>query len=259
MVYRLIILCLLLVFVLPLMPSQSAIVHPIRIASEGARPPYNFLDEKGQLAGFDIDLGRALCDKLARPCEFITQDWDGLIPELLANHYDAVMAALGINDERRADIAFSNPYVQTPLVGLVRKDDARFQSLDNLNTEGVTLGIDQASNGQAYLESHLAKTEAKAFGSFEDAMLDLSQNRIDGVLGDADTVADFLANRGEAVCCRVLAVLPYDAEVQGEGIAIGLRKEDEGLRADLNAALVALKQDGTFAMIAKRYFRFPVE
>ena len=95
----------------------------VRIASEGARPPYNYLDHN-KLAGFEIDLARDLCARMKVSCSFIAQDWDGLIPGLLAHHYDAIMAAMEITDEARQKIAFTKPYIRMPSAFMTLKEHA---------------------------------------------------------------------------------------------------------------------------------------
>ena len=95
----------------------------VRIASEGARPPYNYL-ENNKLAGFEIDLARDLCARMKVSCSFIAQDWDGLIPGLLAHRYDAIMAAMEITDEARQKIAFTKPYVRMPSAFMTLKQRA---------------------------------------------------------------------------------------------------------------------------------------
>ena len=95
----------------------------LTIASEGARPPYNYFDGD-RLAGFEIDLGRDLCRRMDVECTFVAQDWDSLIPALLAHRSDAIMAAMEVTPAREARIAFSTPYVRMPSAFLVRKGGA---------------------------------------------------------------------------------------------------------------------------------------
>ncbi len=227
------------------------------IASEGARPPYNFLDANNELAGFEIDLGRALCLRLHRPCRFVTQDWDGLIPGLLAHQYDAVMAALEINDERRAKIAFSLPYARVPASFVVRQD-APDVAIAPASFAGKTIGVVEQSSAQALLDDTYKDAKPKTFASLEEAMLDLAEGRLDAVLADRMEVTDFLKTRHEGQCCRILGDAPRDVAIFGEGIGIGLRQGDVALRESIDAALQAMIDDGTFTRIRSPYFDFPI-
>jgi polar amino acid transport system substrate-binding protein len=244
---------------MPLVHSQAmppATQRQIRIASEGARPPYNYIDN-GELAGFEIDLGRELCARMKVTCTFVAQDWDSLIPGLIANQYDAIMAAMEISDERREKIAFTKPYVRMPASFIVNAKSA----LHDISPEGLaskTIGVENGSPEQAFAEDIYKKSEIKRYGSLEEAILDLAEERIDTAIGDKDAVVDFLKNRREGKCCRLLADAPRDPAYFGEGIGIGLRKDDTVLREALDKAIDDVMADGTFAKIRGKYFEFEV-
>ena len=229
----------------------------LRIASEGSRPPYNFLDVNGELAGFEIDLGRELCLRAKLACMFVAQDWDGMIPRLNAHHYDAIMAAMEITDERRAEIDFTKPYVRMPSAFMA----ARQRQIRDPSPEGLAgrvIGVEADGPHQAYLEEHYKTSEIRAFATLEEAVLDLSEGRIDVAFGDKDAIMDFLKTRREASCCKYLADVARDAAFFGDGIGIGLRKEDGDLKGILEKALDEVVADGTFAAIRSKYFDFEV-
>ena len=230
--------------------------EPLTIASEGARPPYNYLDNN-ELAGFEIDLGRELCTRMRRTCTFVSQDWDSLLPGLLARQYDAVMAAIDITDERRAQVAFSNPYVQMPVAFVVAKT-ASFKDSDPTSFVGKTIGVEDGSAAQAFAEEHYKAATVRTFATLEDAMLDLAEGKIDALMAEALPVADFLSKRREGQCCKVLGYPARDVAVFGDGIGVALRKNDVALREAINAALQAMIEDGTFAAISQKYFSFSV-
>ena len=239
-------------------PAQAAALLPahLTIASEGARPPYNYF-VGDTLEGFEIDLGRDLCRRMAVTCSFVEQDWDSLIPGLLDHRYDAIMAAMEITPAREARIAFSTPYVRMPSAFLVRKDDALAASSPEA-LAGRAIGVEAGGTHQAFIEKVYPRSRLRKFNSLDDAILDLEAGRIAAALGDKDAVVAFMETRGDATCCRILADVPRDPAFFGAGIGIGLRKDDVALKAAFDAALAASIADGSFERIRARYFDFPI-
>jgi polar amino acid transport system substrate-binding protein len=235
---------------------SSAPKRTVRIASEGARPPYNYL-ENNKLAGFEIDLAQDLCARMKVSCTFITQNWDGLIPGLLAHQYDAIMAAMEITDEARQKIAFSKPYIRMPSALVTLKEHASIDT-SPAGLAGKTIGVESGGPHQAYAEDVYKKSEVRPYASLEEAILDLAEGRVDLVIGDKDAIASFLKTRKEGECCIIAADVPYDSAYFGDGIGIGLRKEDQPLKAMLEKALDSSMADGTFAKIRNKYFDFKI-
>ena len=235
----------------------DAVPHHLAIASEGARPPYNFF-EGDRLEGFEIDLGQDLCRRLAATCTFVAQDWDGLIPGLLAHRYDAIMAALEITPQREAQIAFSTPYVRLPSAFLVRKTTDLRAATPAAMVHRV-IGVEAGGTHQAFLEKMYPAARIHRYGSLSDAILDLEAGRVDAAIGDKDAIVTFLTTRRDAACCRILADVPRDPAFFGDGIGVGLRKGDTALRSAFDRALAACRADGTFATLAARYFSFPID
>ena len=234
----------------------SALPSHLVIASEGSRPPYNFLDGD-KLEGFEIDLGQELCRRMAVSCSFVAQDWDDMIAGLLAHHYDAIMAAMEITPARQAQIAFSTPYVRMPSAFLVRKwTDLAAATPEAM--EGRAIGVEQGGTHLAFLRKNYPHADIRKYGSLSDAILDLEAGRVDAAIGDKDAIVTFLETRRDAACCKILADVPrYPAEF-GDGIGVGLRKEDVALKAAFDKALSQCIADGTFQRISARYFDFPI-
>jgi polar amino acid transport system substrate-binding protein len=238
-------------------PSHAKEWRTVRIASEGARPPFNYLDANGELAGFEIDLGTELCRRMQVTCTFVTQDWDGMIPNLLAGRYDAIMAAMEKTEDRAKRIDFSHIYVHMPSAFLAaRKRQIRESTPKGL--AGRTIGVEAGGPHQSYLEDEFSESTVKTYGTLEDAILDLAEGRIDLVFGDKDAIDDFLKTRREAQCCKLLADVPSDPAYFGEGIGIGLRPDDQDLKTLFDTALDATIADGTFAKIRSKYFDFEI-
>lgn len=237
--------------------TAAAVPTHLTIASEGARPPYNFF-QGDRLEGFELDLGRDLCRRMAVTCSFVAQDWDSLIPGLLAHRYDAIMAAMEITPERQVQIAFSSPYVRMPSAFLVAKGGGP-KSADPAAFKGRTIGVERGGTHEAFLKKVYPGAHLHLYGSLSDAILDLEAGQVDAVIGDKDAIVTFLETRRDAACCRILADVPRDPTFFGDGIGVGLRKDDVALRAAFDKALAGCVADGTFRRIAARYFDFPID
>jgi polar amino acid transport system substrate-binding protein len=229
----------------------------VRIASEGARPPYNYL-ENNKLAGFEIDLARELCTRMKVSCSFIAQDWDGLIPGLLEHRYDAIMAAMEITDEARKRIAFTKPYIRMPSAFLTLKQGATLDT-SPAGLAGKAIGVEYGGTHEAYLDDVYKQSEIRPYATLEEAILDLAEGQLDAVVGDKDAIAEFMKTRKEAQCCVLGGDVPRDPAYFGDGIGIGIRKEDADLQTMFEKALDSCVADGTFAKITAKYFDFKID
>jgi polar amino acid transport system substrate-binding protein len=236
--------------------AADGVPRHITIASEGARPPYNYFDGD-KLEGFEIDLGRELCTRMSVDCTFVSQTWDDMIPGLVAHRYDAIMAAMEIDKRRLALIAFSTPYVRMPSAFIVQKrTDLRSATPEALS--GRRIGVERGGTHQAFIEKIYPDSAVRKYGSLGDALLDLEAGRVDVAIGDKDAIVTFLEARRDAACCRILDDVPRYAAFFGDGIGVGLRKEDVALKAAFDSAIAAVMADGTYARLSARYFDFPI-
>lgn len=229
----------------------------IRIASEGARPPFNYLDGT-ELAGFEIDLARELCTRMKVTCRIVTEDWDNLVPGLIARRYDAIMAAMEITDEALAKIAFSTPYVRMPSAFLAGKQSL-IAGTNSAALVGRRIGVESERSHEAYARNLYKQSEIVPYASLEEAILDLAEGRIELVLGSKADLADFLKSRKEARCCTLVGDVPHDPTYFGAGIGIGLRRDDTKLLQLFNTALAEVRADGTFERIRTKYFDFEID
>jgi putative lysine/arginine/ornithine/histidine/octopine transport system substrate-binding protein len=222
----------------------------LRIGTEGAYPPFNQIDARGRVFGFDIDIARALCREMGMECEFVTQDWDGIIPGLLARKYDAIVASMSITEERQRAVAFTNPYYTNKL-RFVARDGAY---ADPRQVDGLIIGAQRATIAAQWLEDNLAhRVDIRLYDTQENAFLDLATGRVNAVLSDFLPAYNWLATKdGEGF---TLAGNEVDID---DKIGIAVRKEDTALRDRLNAALAAIVANGTYAEINKKYFPFSI-
>ncbi len=229
---------------------SAAATEKIRIGTEGAYPPFNQIDAQGRLVGFDIDIARALCDKMQVECEFVAQDWDGIIPGLLARKYDAIVASMSITEERSRAVAFTDRYYSNKLAFVARKGSG----FDPGNLEGKAIGAQRATIAAQYLEDTLAGTvRIKLYDTQENAYLDLAAGRTDAVLADFGPSYVWLASdRG-----RGFAFVGEPLKLDDQ-IAIALRKDDTELRDRFNKAIAEILADGTYEGINATYFPFSI-
>jgi len=225
----------------------------VRIATEGAFPPFNYL-ENNDPQGFEIDLGRAFCEAMKVTCTFVVHEWDGIIKGLVTKQYDAIMASMAITDRRKTRIAFSKRYYLIPPAFIGQKDtDIRDVSPGAL--AGRSIGTIEGSQHAAFLEARYPGVDIRTYAKLEEADLDLLTGRIDLVLGDKLALSRFLKSK-EGACCREVGEPPADPAFYGEGVAVGLRKEDKDLKERFNRAIERVMADGTYDHIRAKYFEF---
>ena len=258
--------------------AASAQEKTVKIATEGAYAPWNFTGAGGKLEGFDIDLANELCSRMKVKCEIVAQDWDGIIPALLAKKYDAVMAGMSITDERKQVIDFAGPYADSPNGYLVAKTSPLAKmpgtgQIYNLVTQqaeaekaieatkpllkGKTLGVQVSTTHPVFADTYLKGTaEIREYKTTEAHDLDLLAGRIDAVLADATAIIGTL-DKPEFKDYTLVGPA-ITGGIQGNGVGIGLRKEDAELKMKLNEAIGAATRDGTIRKLSMKWFKIDV-
>ena len=241
---------MLLAAAIALIVAGPAAADKIRIGTEGAYPPFNQIDANGRLIGFDIDIAKALCKQMNAECEFVTQDWDGIIPGLLARKYDAIVASMSITEERKQAVDFTNPYYSNKLRFVAREG----AYVDPRQVDGLTIGAQRATISGQWLEDNLAdRVTVKLYDTQENAYLDLAAGRVNAVLADMLVSYEWLSKpEGKGFSFAGNAV-----EIDDK-IGIAVRKGDTGLLDRLNTALAEIVADGTYEAINKKYFPFSI-
>ena len=230
--------------------GASAQAETLRIGTEGAYPPFNQIGPDGKVFGFDIDIANALCDAMKVECVFVTQDWDGIIPGLLAKKYDAIVASMSITEERKQAVAFTDRYYSNSLRFAAKKGSGF--SVDHL--KGTTIGAQRATISAQYLEDKLADVVTpKLYDTQENAYLDLANGRLDAML--ADTYVNYTWLQSPEGQDFEFVGDPIGIDDQ---IGIAVRKEDTALVDRLNAAIKQIREDGTYAKINAKYFPFDI-
>lgn len=226
----------------------------IVIASEGAYPPFNFMDSNNKLQGFDIDITNALCDKMQVKCTIVAQDWDGMIPALLAKKFDAVVASMTITEERKKQIDFTDRYYRTPLSVAVPKD-SKIKDTTPASMKGLMVGAQSSTTQSIYAEDVYGKAgaSAKLYPTQDEANADLANGRLDASVADKFVLVEWLKNTGKD-CCKLLG----DIEGTMSEAGIAIRKEDKDLKERFNKAIKDIVADGTYKKIQDKYFEFDI-
>lgn len=220
--------------------AGMGMAETVRMGTEGAYPPYNFVNDKGQLDGFEIELGNELCKRASLDCTWVKNDWDSIIPNLVSSNYDAIMAGMNISDERKKAIAFSEPYTPPPLSAYAAlKADADIKGPVAAQTSTIQAGY-VAETGATLVE----------FPTGEETIAAVRNGEADAVFADRDFLAPYVnESNGELVW-----VTGQEKVVVGEGIAIGMRKTDTELKAKFDKAIESMKADGSLNAMIKKWY-----
>lgn len=228
----------------------------VRIGTEGAYPPFNNLTSDGQLVGFDIDIANAICEEMKVECEFVVQDWDGMIPALLAGKFDAVIASMSITEERKQKVDFTGKYYNTP-PGIAVPKDSPIKGVTDADLKGYKLGAQSSTTHSNYAEERLPSADLSLYPTPDEYKLDLDGGRIDAAIDDSIVLSEWL-NSEDGACCKLLGTVPNVVEIHGEGAGIAVRKEDTDLKEMLNKAIAGIRENGKYAEINAKYFDFDV-
>ena len=229
----------------------------IRIGVEGAYPPFSSVTPDGKLVGFDIDIAKALCAAMGAECKLVTQDWDGIIPALLAKKYDCIIASMSITEERKKKVAFSNKYYNTPAKFVAKKGTIKKFSKEAI--KGKSVGVQRATIHDRYLTDNYGDSiKIKRYGTQDEAYLDMKAGRVDMLLADSVALLEGFLKKDGAKDFEFVGPDLSDPKWFGIGAGIACRKADTDLVKKLNEAIVKIRADGTYKKIQDKYFDFNV-
>lgn len=236
--------------------SMFAQAETIKMGTEGAYAPFNSVNKDGKLEGFDIDIGNALCAEMKVECEWVTADWDGIIPALMSKKFDTIVASMSITDERKQKIDFTQKYYTSPVKFAAPKDAKVDISVDGL--KGKIIGVQGSTVTENFVKGMFGEVaEIKAYGAQDEANLDFVSGRVDLIAADSFVLYDFLATK-DGDFAEAVGPDFDDPKYLGEGIGIGVRKGDDALKDRLNKAIKAIRANGTYKAINDKYFAFDV-
>jgi octopine/nopaline transport system substrate-binding protein len=259
-------------------PASATDWKKIKIATEGAYPPWNYFDESGKLVGFEIELIKDLCGRMNAECEIVTQKWRGIIEGLNKGKYDAIIAAMSITEPRKEKVTFSRSYADTPNIFVVRKDNplANFQSelehltLDDISPveqnaldallnafKGKVIGVQVATIFQKFADAYLGEySEIRIYDFQHTVDLELYQGRLDALVGGmAYWMPVLKSEQGKEykIIGPQMTGGPF-----GSGIGVAVRKKDQELADMFSNAIEAALRDGTVKKLAIEWFTFDV-
>jgi len=269
----------LLIAMIPLIlvtPGIAGDWEKIKIATEGAYPPWNYVDASGNLVGFELELAKELCTRMSAACEIIPQKWRGIIKGLNAGKYDAIMAAMSITEDRKKLVKFSRNYAGTPNVFVVRKDHplANFRSdlkqltVDDISPaeqvgldaifkafKGKIIGVQVATTHAKFADQYMGDHAEIRIYDFQHTIdLDLYQGRLDAVIGDfAYWLPLIKSEQGKdyKIVGPHMTGGPF-----GEGVGVAVRKKDQDLADMFSRAIEEAIKDGTIKKLAVQWFGY---
>ena len=237
--------------------GNALLAEDIRIGVEGAYPPFSTTNPDGSVTGFDIDIANALCTEMGHKCTMVKQDWDGIIPALLARKYDAIVASMSITDARKKRVDFTDKYYQMP-VKFVAAKGANVE-ISKSGLRGKKIGVQRATTFDDYAtDKYGSVAEVVRYTSQEEVYLDLQAKRLDVTLAERASVEDGFLDTPAGKPFELVGPDITDQKWFGDGIGIALRKDDDDLRKQLNKAIKKIRRDGTYKKINDKYFSYDI-
>lgn len=214
--------------------------HAIRMGTEGAYAPFNFINDSGEIDGFERDVGDALCERAQLKCTWVTNEWDSIIPNLVSGNYDTIIAGMSITEERDQVIDFTQEYFPP--------DPSSYVALSGASDSVIT-GVVAAQTATIHA-SYIAESGATVveFGTTDEMVAAVNNGEVDAMLADSSFLADIVnASGGE------LAVVGEPVAIGG-GVGLGVRESDTELKEKLNTAIASMKADGTLSQLIAKWF-----
>ncbi|MBW8835167.1 MAG: ABC transporter substrate-binding protein [Burkholderia sp.] len=228
--------------------------NTLRFGIEAAYPPFESKTATGQLQGFDVDVGNAVCAKMAVKCELVENAFDGLIPALQARKFHVINSAMNITAKRKQTIDFTRPIYIVPIVMVAKRGSGLMPDVKSM--QGKRVGVLQGSSQEDFLKAHWANAGVSvvSYADQDQVYTDLVAGRLDAAVQETQTVEDGFLKKPAGHDYAIAGQPLSDPATLGEGTGFGLRKGDKALAKKVDAALEALKKDGTLSALSQKYF-----
>ena len=243
--------------------AQPAQAETLRVGMECTYAPFNYRTPEGEMAGYDVDVAKGVAAIIGADLEYVCQKWDGMIPALLANKFDLIVASMSITDERLEKIDFSIPYRVSigRFLGEKGKDLKLFDDAGQPipeNFAGLRVGVERASTYGTWIEAKLPEADVVLYDGNEPMLLDLRNGRVDiAITNPMKAYLDFLSKE-EGAKFEFVSPSIDEQKFFGPGVGIGLRKGQEDLVKRINGALETMIKDGSLEKYSLKYFPFAI-
>ena len=219
--------------------AGSAFSQTVRMGTEGAYPPYNFINDSGEVDGVERELGDELCARAELTCEWVKNDWDSIIPNLVSSNYDTIMAGMSITDERDEVIDFTQDYYPPT-------ESAYVALSEGVDLEGGIVSAQTATIQAGYVaESGATLVE---FATPEETIAAVRNGEADAVFADYDYLLPLVEESGGEL------MFVGEGVPLGAGVGMGLRESDTELRDKFDAAITSMKEDGSLNALLDKWF-----
>ena len=225
---------------LALLAGPALAQQTIRMGTEGAYPPYNFINDAGEVDGFERELGDEMCARAGLTCEWVTNDWDSIIPNLVSGNYDTIIAGMSITDERDEVIDFTQAYIPP--------DPSAYAGIAGTEVDPASAVI--AAQTGTIQAAHIAQIGGTLmeFPTPDDTIAAVRNGEADAVLADKAFLEPIVdASGGELDWVAPDVML-------GGGVGMGLRESDTELRETFDAVITGMKEDGTLNPMIRKWF-----
>ncbi|KAA8997381.1 ABC transporter substrate-binding protein [Affinibrenneria salicis] len=238
-------------------PLSAQQFDTISFGVDGGYPPFDVLSPSGEITGFDIDIANALCDQLKAKCVFVKQPFESMIAALNAQKFDAIIASLTITDARKKEVDFTDRYYQSAAQLVARKGSPLLPEAQSL--KGKTVGVQTGSIHETYAKKHWGSQGVKivSYANQDNVYLDLMSGRINASLQDNLQAASSFIDTPRGQKFAFAGPVIHDDSISSE-VGIAIRKDNPALRDALNGAIKAIRADGTYDKIQKKYFSFDI-
>ena len=243
--------------------SVSVQAETLRVGMECTYAPFNYRTADGELKGYDVDVAKGVAGILNADVKFVCQQWDGMLPALLANKFDLIVASMSITDKRREKIDFSGPY-RISVGRLVGRKNAKLNLFDadgSVNAagfKGVKVGLERASTYENWFMAKVPDAEILRYDDNEALYLDLQNGRTDVIMTNPMKAFLKFLSKEDGAGYEFVSPAIDEVEYFGIGVGIGLRKGNDALLKRINAALKQLTDDGSLEKYALKEFPFAI-
>lgn len=238
-------------------PAAPVALPELKVAIDPTYEPFTFKTADGKPTGFDVDIAEALCAEIKRQCVYVEQVWDSMIPGLQAKKYDVIISSMSITDERKKVVDFTDKYYNTPS-RIVVKADTAFTDLASLKDKKI--GVLKGSTQEKYAMGELKTVGVNvvAYEAQDQVYLDIKSGRLDGTVADSVEVNGGFLSKPEGAGYGFVGPVLADTKYFGYGAGVALRQGETQLKDELNAAIKAIRANGTYDTVSKKYFSFDV-